>query len=160
MNQRDRLTTTVIIWIIFIVLILMVFDRTLFVQADFLGLWPQMSGYPMAQDAEALTQVIATARDASPALLERVQGDVQNQLATRVPLATVMAFMLMTAASAATWFVWRNAGLEAYLAREVVQAEKAKRRSRIEQFMEDLDSDELAQLRDRLSDDASARAKR
>jgi hypothetical protein len=68
--------------------------------------------------------------------------------------------MLILAATLCTYFVWRNAGLEAYLAREVVQAEKAKRHSRIEQFVEDLDPDEEDQLRTQRSDEASAKLRR
>jgi hypothetical protein len=68
--------------------------------------------------------------------------------------------MLTLAATLCTYFIWRNAGIEAYLAREAVQAEKVKRRSRIEQFVEDLGPDELTQLRTRLSDEAGeAKAK-
>jgi hypothetical protein len=68
--------------------------------------------------------------------------------------------VLIAAATACTYFVWRNAGLEAYLARLVVQGEKAKRRSRIEQFMDDLAPDEMEQLRSRLTDDGEAAARR
>ena len=154
MNQRDRLATTLIIWLIFILLAIFAMDRVLAVQADFAGLWPPQTGaWPLAQDAEHLNQAIATAQEASPALLAQVQQSIQHQLAQRVPVALALVTMFIAAATACTWFIWRNAGVEAYLAREAVQAEKAKRRSRIEQFMEDLDTDELEQLRSRLADE-------
>jgi hypothetical protein len=152
MNQRDRLWTTVIIWGVFIFLAVLLFDRMLVIPADFNGLWPQQTSvYPLSQDVAQLNQVIAAARDAGPAILAQVQATIHNQLALRVPLVAAVSSMLLIVATLATYFIWRNAGLEAYLAREIVQAEKTKRRSRIEQFMEDLDSDELAQLRTHLS---------
>ena len=155
MTQRDRLWTTLIIWAIFIFLFLMVIDRTLMVQANFAGLWPQQSPiWPFAQDAAQITEAITAAQEASPTILAEVQQSIREQLAQRVPVVLVLMSMLVAAATACTWFIWRNAGLEAYLAREAVQAQKAKRRSRIEQFMEDLDSDELDQLRSRLSDES------
>jgi hypothetical protein len=154
MNQRDRLWTTVIIWVVFILLAVLVFDRMLIIPADFNGLWPQDGNmYPITRDLTQLNQLIAAARDASPAILARVQEAIHNQLALRVPLVAALSSMLLFVATLATYFIWRNAGLEAYLAREIVQAEKTKRRSRIEQFMEDLDSEELAQLRTRLADE-------
>lgn len=154
MNQRDRLMTTLIIWTVFILLAVFAMDRVLAVQADFAGLWPQQTGvWPLAQDAAQLNQAILAAQEASPALLAQVQQSIQDQLAQRVPVALVLVTIFITAATACTWFIWRNAGVEAYLAREAVQAEKAKRRSRIEQFMEDLDTDELEQLRSRLADE-------
>jgi hypothetical protein len=162
MNQRDRYWTTLIIWLAFTILMIIVFDRVLLVQADFTGLFPpeQTYQYPLAQDAETLNQVLAAARDASPALLAQVQQSIHDQIAQRLPLVMALAVAFIAAATLCTWFVWRNAGLEAYLAREVVQAEKVKRRSRIEQFMEDLDSDELDQLRTRLGDEDGIKLRR
>jgi hypothetical protein len=159
MNQRDRLLTTAIIWVVFIFLAMLVFDRVLIIPLDFKGLWPEQATfytYPVAQDIEQLTQVMSAARDATPALLAQAQADIQVQLAQRVPIVAAVSAILMFAAVFATYFIWRNAGLEAYLAREVIQAEKTKRRSRIEQFMDDLDADEISQLRTRLSDDKGA----
>lgn len=162
MKQRDRYWTTLIIWAVFAILIIVIFDRVLAVQADFSGLWPpeQSMAYPLAQDAAQLNQVLAAAREASPALLAQVQQSIHEQIVQRLPLVMALTVALISAATSCTWFVWRNAGLEAYLAREVVQAEKAKRRSRIEQFMEDLDSDELDQLRSRLGDKDGLKGKR
>lgn len=160
MNQRDRYWASLIIWGSFTILILLLFDRGLMVTADFAGLWPQSSGFPQAQDAEQLSQVISVAQQALPDVLARVQENIHAELATRVPIVIVSSLMLILAATVCTYFVWRNAGLEAYLAREVVQAEKAKRRSRIEQFMEDLDPDEVDQLRTRLSSENSAKLNR
>lgn len=161
MTQRDRLWTTLIIWAVFIFLFLMVADRTLVIQADFAGLWPQQNYvWPFAQDATQITEAIAAAQEASPAILNRVQQSIQEQLAQRVPVVMLLMAMFVAAATACTWIVWRNAGVEAYLAREAVQAEKAKRRSRIEQFMEDLDSDEIDQLRERLTDEGGINIRR
>jgi hypothetical protein len=156
MNQRDRIWTTLIIWVVFIFIAMLVFDRVLIIPADFQGLWPQQSmNYPMTQDINQLSEVFATARDAAPAIAAQVQQAIHNQLAMRVPVVSIISAVLLFVATVATYFIWRNAGLEAYLAREIVQAEKVKRRSRIEQFMDDLDSDELAQLRTRLTGDTS-----
>jgi hypothetical protein len=160
MSQRDRLIATVIIWSVFIFLTIAMLDRVLMLRADFSGLWPDNSGMfsdYMAQEAEDLRQMLDSAREASPAILAQVQEDIRVQLATRMPVALGISVLLMLAAVASTFFVWRNAGVEAYLAREAVQAEKVKRRSRIEQFMDDLDADEMAQLRSRLTDEQQAR---
>ncbi|MAS38086.1 MAG: hypothetical protein CL610_29085 [Anaerolineaceae bacterium] len=154
MKQADRQLTTLIIWSVFFILVLFTYDRLMYIPADLTGLWPQMAPvFPQAEDAETLSQIIAAAREASPAILDHVQATIREQMALRVPLATAMTAMYALAATLCTWFIWRNAGVEAYLAREAVQAEKAKRRSRIEQFMEDLDADELDQLRARLADE-------
>lgn len=155
MNQRDRQWTTVIIWTVFIVLLLLTFDRGLMVTADFQGLWPQPPSYiyPQAQDAQQLQQIVENARAASPEILARVQEQIRAELALRVPFVIGLSLLLVAAATACTYFVWRNAGLEAYLARIVVQGEKAKRRNRIEQFVEDLAPDEVEQLRSRLTDE-------
>jgi len=155
MNQRDRQLATVIIWVVFVVLLLLVFSSLLWVRADFTGLWPQMNVYPVAQDAEQLSQITAAAWEASGPILAQVQQSIQEQLAVRVPLAAALCFVLTIVATLSTYFVWRNAGLEAHLAREAVRSEKIKRRSRIEQFMDELAPDELKELRSRLTDDAS-----
>ena len=160
MNQRDRYWASLIIWGSFTILILLLFDRGLMVTADFAGLWPQSSAFPQAQDAEQLSQVVSAAQQALPEIMLGVQENIHAELATRVPIVVASSLLLILAATICTFFVWRNAGLEAYLAREVVQSEKAKRRSRIEQFMEDLDSDELDQLRTRLSNEGNAKHNR
>jgi hypothetical protein len=153
MNQRDRQWATVIIWVAFIVLLLLTFDRGLMVTADFNGMWPQQAAtYPLAHDAQQLQEIIDNARATSPEIMARVQESIRAELALRMPLVIGLAILLVVAATACTWFVWRNAGLEAYLARMVVQGEKAKRRSRIEQFVDDLAPDEMEQLRSRLVD--------
>jgi hypothetical protein len=158
MNQRDRQWATVIIWVAFAILLLLAFDRGLMVTADFEGLWPQPPSYiyPQAQDAQQLQQIIEDARAASPEIMARVQESIRAELALRVPFVIGLSILLIMAATACTWFVWRNAGLEAYLARMVVQGEKAKRRSRIEQFVDDLAPEEMEQLRARLADDGAA----
>jgi len=159
MNQRDRYWTTAFIWFGFMIAFLLVFDRVLMIQADFSGMWPQQQlGYMLAQDAETLNQAIAGAQQAAPAILANVQESVRIQIAQRMPFVVGLGALLILAATLCTYFVWRNAGLEAYLAREAVSTEKVKRRSRIEQFVEELDTDELDQLRTRLGDeDAVAR---
>jgi hypothetical protein len=156
MNQRDRYWTTIIIWVAFVIAFLLVFDRVLMIQADFIGMWPeQPMGFMMAQDAEALKQAVASAQQAGPAILAQVQESMRVQIAQRFPLVAALGAALILAATFCTYFVWRNAGLEAYLAREAVNTEKVKRRSRIEMFVEELDTDELDQLRSRLGDEAA-----
>ncbi len=162
MIQRHRYWATIVLWIIFIFLMLITWDRMMMISTDFTGLWPSYSGGwpPGAQDAGELEQIIAAAREAGPEILVQVQQTIRNQLVLRVPLTLALSAMYIIAATLCTWFIWRNAGLEAYLAREAVQAEKVKRRSRIEQFMEDLGEDELDQLRTRLADEGSLKIKR
>ncbi len=156
MSQRDRQWTTFFIWLAFLIAILLVWDRVLVVPVDFTGLWPQVQNYPFATDAEQLRQIVEAAQQASPEVMARVQATIQAELAWRVPFVIALSAMLIATATACTYFVWRNAGLEAYLAREAVQSAKQKRRSRIEHFVEDLDIDELDQLRERLGDEESA----
>lgn len=160
MNQRDRQWATLIIWGGFLLLFLIVLDRALFVTADFSGLWSDSQVptlYQAAMEADRIREVAVAAREALPTVLTQVQESMRAELARRFPQIIALAIMLVSAATLCTWAIWRHAGIEAYLAREVMQAEKAKRRSRIEQFMDDLDGDELDQLRARLSDDAKAR---
>lgn len=152
MTQRDRQWTTLIIWTAFLIAILLVWDRGLVIPVDFSGLWPQMTVMPGAMDAEELRSIIESARAASPEIIARVEAAIQAELAWRVPFVAALSAMLIAAATACTFFVWRNAGLEAYLAREAVQSAKQKRHSRIETFVDDLDEDELGQLRSRLGD--------
>ncbi len=155
MKQRDRQLATATIWIVFILLIIVIYSSLLWASADFTGLWPETaSGYPaQAQDAEQLRQITAAAREASGPILAQVQESIREQFAVRWPLAAALTFVLTAVATLSTYVVWRNAGLEAHLAREAVQAEKVKRRSRIEQFMGELAPDELNELRSRLTDD-------
>lgn len=153
MKQRDRQLATLIIWGIFLILLVMITDRMLIVRADFLGIWPQPSGFPAAQDIEQINQMAQTALENSRTILPLVEQSIREQFAIRVPIGAVLSLILIAAATISTYFVWRNAGLEADLAYKLVNAEKAKRRSRIEQFMDELAPDELVELRSRLSED-------
>jgi len=153
MKHRDRQLATLIIWGVFLFLMIFIIDRLLMVRADFLGMWPQPSGYPSAQTVEEINQMAEAALEASKTVLPQVQQFIREQMAARVPIAAVVAFLLTAAATISTYFVWRNAGLEADVAYKLVNAEKAKRRSRIEQFMDALAPDELVELRSRLSED-------
>lgn len=157
MKQRDRQWATAIIWIVFTVLIIVIFSSLLWASADFAGLWPEtiQSYPPIAQDAEQLSQITDAAREAIGPIFDQVQQSIREQFAVRWPLAAALTFILTVVATLSTYVVWRNAGLEAHLAREAVHAAKVKRRSRIEQFMGELAPDELNELRSRLTDDAS-----
>lgn len=104
-----------------------------------------------------LNQTIEAARAASGPLLLQAQAAVRDQLAARIPLAAIMTFILTAVATLCTYFIWRNAGLEAKLAFDMVNTEKAKRRSRIEQLVDDLEAEELVELRSRLSDEDDIR---
>src|SRR5690606_39963203 len=97
MSQRDRQAATLIIWIVFLFMMLFVFDQVLRVPADFAGLWPQQELYPTAHDAAALNEIIATAREATPDILERVSVAIREQMALRVPLVTVLTALIMLA---------------------------------------------------------------
>jgi len=159
MKHRDRQLATLIIWGVFLFLMIFITDRLLMVRADFLGMWPQPSGYPSAQTVEEINQMAEAALEASKTVLPQVQQFIREQMAARMPIAAVVAFLLTAAATISTYFVWRNAGLEADLAYKLVNAEKVKRRSRIEQFMDELAPDELVELRTRLTDDMSDESK-
>lgn len=160
MNLRDRQWATLIIWGVFIFLTFLVVDRMLIIPTDFTGLWPHpANSYSIAQDAEQLNQILINARASSAALMAEVDETIRTQLAIRVPLALILSAMLMLSATLCTFFIWRNAGLEMVLAREAVQAEKIKRRSRVEQLVDDLDADEMIQLRSRLSGENDIQAR-
>ncbi|MBZ0282016.1 MAG: hypothetical protein K8L97_14855 [Anaerolineae bacterium] len=158
MKQRDRQLATLVIWGIFLILLVIITDRMLMVRADFLGIWPQPSGFPTAQDIEQINQTAQTALENSKTILPLVEQSIREQLAVRVPIGAILSLILIASATISTYFVWRNAGLEADLAYKLVNAEKAKRRSRIEQFMDELAPDELVELRTRLTTEESDEA--
>lgn len=160
MKQRDRQIVTLIIWVIFLFMVIMMTERILMVQPDLMGVWPQPSDYSSAQTAQEMQQIAQNALEASKSIMPQVQQEIQNQLAMRMPVAILLVIMMTAAATISTYFVWRNAGLEASLAYQLVNTEKAKRRNRIEQFMDELAPDELVELRTRLTaeDDDEARS--
>ena len=158
-RQRERQITTIIIWVVYILLVIAILGSLLQVYADFTGLWPAASGYQGSQNAAQLSQTVEAARAASSAYLAQAQATIQEQLAQRMPYAAVITFLLTLVATVSTYFVWRNAGVEARLALNAMNTEKVKRRSRVEQLVDDLDAEELVELRSRLSGDEDSEAK-
>jgi hypothetical protein len=164
MSQRDRQWATVIIWGVFMVLMGIILSQLLLFRADFAGLYPPQTlnviaqfGMP-SQTLEELQQALAFAQNAREGVMENVRLSIQGQMAQRLPIAAVLTLLLTLAATISTWFVWRNAGLEAHLALRMLDIEKAKRRSRIDTFVEDLRESELVELRARLiKDDGEAK---
>ncbi|MBE0689005.1 MAG: hypothetical protein IH587_02640 [Anaerolineae bacterium] len=156
MNVRDRQLATAIIWIgLFFALGLMV-PRIMDLQADLNGLWPGSGlGYNSSVvDVGTISSALGAARAQLPEVMAQAQASIAGQIAASYPLAVVVSLGLIVAAGAATWLIWRHAGLEAKLAVDLLTFEKAKRRNRIERFVDDLDVDELDDLRAQLGDEA------
>lgn len=159
MNVRDRQLATLIIWAALFIILALTVPRLLDVQADLTGLWPPNNGGVInsAVDVAQINAALQGAQQRLPELMASAQASIRDQLAVRLPLAFVISLAMILAAAASTWFVWRHAGLEAKLAADLLTFEKAKRRNRIERFVDDLDLDELDDLRARLEYDTDER---
>ncbi len=155
MNVRDRQMATAVIWLILFAALAVIVPRLLAVQIDYAPLWegpPPMFGGGVV-DANLIETAVMTAQERLPSVLAEAQTSIRAAMAVRVPLAAAISLVLIAATALATWFVWRQAGLEARLAADLIAFEKAKRRSRVETFVDDLDAEELDILRQRIEDD-------
>lgn len=157
MNIRDRQLATAIIWFGLFLGLGLAVPRLMDMQVDLSELWPRGSeGYSgQLMDINTIDSALQTAQAKLPEVMAQAQAAAAHQIASNLPLAIFLSIALILAAGAATWFIWRHAGLEARLAADLLTFEKAKRRNRIERFVDDLDLDELDDLRARLGYDTS-----
>jgi len=151
MNVRDRQLATAIIWFGLFLALGFAVPRIMDMQVDLSGLWPDGQGVgAQVTDITAVSDALQAAQANLPAVMAQAQAAAAHQIASNMPFAIFVSILLILAAGAATWFIWRRAGLEAKLAVDLLNFEKTKRRNRIERFVDDLDLDELDDLRARL----------
>lgn len=161
MRGRDRLFGTVAIWVAVAVMMNNLLDRLLRVSADFSGLWPPLNFYYQSlPDGSVLpgnpisgltdTQINEIGNRIGSQIVSQTNDIVAHQ-ASNIPVMVILALALILAATLSTYFIWRNAHLEADApAQHKRSAVKSKRGSRVEQVVNALDEDEIAELRSRL----------
>ncbi|MCA9911357.1 MAG: hypothetical protein KC519_22040, partial [Anaerolineae bacterium] len=134
MNVRDRQLATAIIWIGLFLALGLAVPRIMDMQVDVSGLWPGGSQGIGTQVTEVsqIANALQSAQAKLPEVMAQAQAAVAHQIAANLPLAIFVSIALILAAGAATWLIWRHAGLEAKLAADLLTFEKAKRRNRIE----------------------------
>jgi hypothetical protein len=163
MRGRDRLFGTVAIWVAVAIMMNNLLDRFIRVTADFSGLWPPLNvmyqSYPDAPPlpgASNLTvdQLNEVVNRVGPQIISQVNDMVARQMATNIPIMVILALALLLAATLSTFFIWRHAHLESDAPAQAKRAAnvKSKRGSRVEQVVNALDEDEIAELRARLRD--------
>jgi hypothetical protein len=155
LRGRDRLFATAAIWVTFAFLLNTVVNRFTQVSADFNGLWPNFPFYPGPQpgiseaDIVRLQDAYDQATQLSQSMMTTVLESVRAQMASNTSILVILALALILAATLSTFFVWRNAHLETETA-SPARSSKIKRGGRVEQVINALDDDEIAELRARL----------
>jgi hypothetical protein len=156
MSGRDRLFGTVAIWIAVAVMMNNLMDRFIRITADFSGLWPPMnfSGEFSPEQFDVMNQITETGNRVGIQIFGEVNDIVARQMSTNMPIFVVLALALIVAATLSTYFVWRNAHLDTDKVSQSRHAQgaarKSKRGSRVDQVVNALDEDELAELSLRL----------
>jgi hypothetical protein len=170
MRGRDRLFGTVAIWVAVAVMMNNLLDRLLRISADFSGLWPPITftsqmlpdgsvlpGNPASNLTE--NQIIELGNRIGSQIVSQTNDIVAHQ-ASNIPVMVILTLALILAATLSTYFIWRNAHIEADAPAQNKRAAnvKSKRGSRVEQVVNALDEDEIAELRARLTaaDDGEA----
>ncbi|MBI5667767.1 MAG: hypothetical protein HZC41_07140 [Chloroflexi bacterium] len=159
MRGRERVFATLGIWVAFAVMMNNLLDRFTEVNANFNGLWE--SGPRVFMGPEMTPEIweqFNQALDRANAVREQVVADVaaamSRQLDANMGPLVLLATLLILAAVLSTFFVWRNAHLDAAEpARAVKATGKAKRgaaANRVELVLDTLDETELDELRARL----------
>jgi hypothetical protein len=162
MRGRDRLFGTVAIWIAIAIMMNNLLDRFLRITADFSGLWPPLNfTYQSLPDGSVLqgnptsnltdTQLNEIVNRVGSQIVTQTNDIVARQ-AGNIPIFVILALALILAATLSTYFIWRHAHVEVDVpsqAKRAVNA-KTKRGSRVEQVVNALDEDEIAELRARL----------
>ena len=162
MRGRDRLFGTVAVWIAVAVMMNNLMDRFIRVTADFTGLWPPMNfiGEFGPEQFDVMNQITETGNQVGIQIIGEVNDIVARQMSNNLPIFVVLAMALIVAATLSTYFVWRNAHLETDSVSRSKHAQaaarKSKRGSRVEQVVNALDEDELAELRMRLESENEA----
>ncbi len=160
MRGRERLFSTLGIWVAAAVIMNTLIDRLTRVTADFSGLWengprvvfgPEFSDQVWSQWQEAITRADAVRNQVATQVTNAMSAQLDAQMGPLVLLLLAVLF----AAVVATAVVWRNAHLDAAqpAARGVRASGKTKRGeagNRVELVINTLDDTELAELRSRL----------
>ena len=157
MRGRDRLFGTAAVWVAVAIMMNNLLDRFIRVTADFSGLWPPLnfSSYadippvPGTPNYETFNQIV---NEVGAQILTQTNDIVARQMSTNIPIMVILALALLLAATLSTFFIWRHAHLEAESSAQDRRATtvKTKRGSRVEQVVNALDEDEIAELRTRL----------
>jgi hypothetical protein len=164
MRGRDRLFGTVAIWVAVAIMMNNLLDRFLRVTADFSGLWPPLQytytlpspSFPPPDTIPNITvdELNEVVNRVGPQIVSQVNDVVARQMAANIPIMVILALALILAATLSTFFIWRHAHVEADApaqAKRTANA-KSKRGSRVEQVVNALDEDEIAELRARFRD--------
>ncbi|MEO8608484.1 MAG: hypothetical protein ABI690_11405 [Chloroflexota bacterium] len=164
MRGRDRLFGTVAIWIAVAIMMNNLLDRFLRITADFSGLWPPLNfTYQTLPDGSVLpgNAISNLTENQLNEIVNRVgsqiitqTNDIVARQAGNIPIFVILALALILAATLSTFFIWRHAHVEADAPAQAKRATnaKSKRGSRVEQVVNALDDDEIAELRARLGD--------
>lgn len=157
--RRERLFATAAIWFAFAIVMNNLLERFTRVNANFNGLWengprvfmgPEMSSELWAQYNQAIEQANAVRQQ----VVAEVTAAMSSQLNANMGPLVLLSAILILAAVVSTVFIWRNAHLDAAEpARAAKASGKAKRgaaNNRVELVMNNLDDNELAELRSRL----------
>ncbi len=164
MRGRDRLFGTVAIWVAVAIMMNNLLDRFLRITADFSGLWPPLNfTYQMSPDGSVLpgNPISSLSESQLNEIVNRVGSQIISQTndivarqAGNIPVFVILALALILAATLSTYFIWRHAHVEADAPAQAKRPAnaKSKRGSRVEQVVNALDEDEIAELRARLGD--------
>lgn len=160
MRGRERLFATVAIWGAFAIIMNNLLERFTQVNANFTGLWengPQImigAGQITPEMWDQYNQAIDRVNTIRQQVVNEVTAAMSQQLNANMGPLVLLATILIIAALLSTFFVWRNAHLDAAEpARAVKASGKAKRgeaNNRVELVLNNLDDSELAELRSRL----------
>jgi hypothetical protein len=156
MRGRDRLFGTVAIWFAVAIMMNNLMDRFIRITADFTGLWPPINFYGefSTEQFDVMNQITETGNRVGNQIFGEVNDILAHQMSTNLPMFVVLALALIVAATLSTYFVWRNAHLETDTTSQSQptqsSTQKSKRSSRVEQVVNALDEEELAELRLRL----------
>jgi len=153
MRGRDRLFATVTIWIAFAIVMSNMLDRFTQVVTDFSGLWPPLTFYGDTSNP-TYDQINELINRTGSQIVSQVDQVVARQMAASMPILVILSLALILAATLSTYFVWRNAHLDVESSGQTRRAgqatAKSKRGSRVEQVVNALNDDEIAELRARL----------
>lgn len=159
MRGRERLFATLGIWFAVAVVLNNLLDRFTQINANFNGLWetgPRVVMGPAFTDEMwgEFNQALEQANAVRQQVVTDVTAAMSQQLDANMGPLVLLTLVLIIAAVLSTYFIWRNAHLDAAEpARAAKATGKAKRgaaNNRVELVLDTLDETELDELRARL----------